>query len=86
MKVRDGFVSNSSSSSFSIKLRDLTGTQVGLIMNHSRFTDGLEPASTGWYVELTTHKITGRTDMDNFNMYDFLDEIGVDMNNITWSY
>jgi len=36
MKVRSGFVSNSSSSSFTIKLKDITAKQLKQIKNHLR--------------------------------------------------
>jgi len=80
MKTRDGFVSNSSSSSFLICKKDLTDTQIAKINNHME-----EAEKLGMYVnihdEWAIHDhgdaLKLSTGMDNFDMVTFLNRIGV---------
>ena len=91
MKVRIGFVSNSSSSSFAIYKKNLTGRQVEQIKNHAEIGEemGIQYAkSDEWAIQESDTIIGASTWMDNFNMYHFLQEIGVDVDNtevVEWS-
>ena len=87
MKKRIGFVSNSSSSSFVIAKTALTEEQIESIKNHS--TLGAEYGipygdEWGWTIEEDEHTIEGYISMDNFDMDEFLEKIGVDSNHIKW--
>lgn len=97
MKIRAGFVSNSSSSSFMIPLSALSAVQVQQIQNHievSRemkmglYTGGPDEEFPGlpadWDIEVKTHALEGYTTMDNFDMGTFLKNIGVDEENVHW--
>jgi hypothetical protein len=89
MKFRNGFVSNSSSSSFAISLRDITGEQLDQILNHA--TVGVEMnldyADTDyWNVSVDNGVVHGDTSMDNFSMDEFLNLIGVPDEVIEWDY
>ena len=87
MKKRNCFVSNSSSSSFIIALSELTKEQIDLIVNHSTegqhygISDGYEWA---WNIDMNKHSIEGWTYMDNFDMQEYLDKIGVNPEIIKW--
>lgn len=86
MKERNGFVSNSSSSSFIIKKEKLTESQINEIKNHfnivienkyySIYKEYLHE-SDEWEIEETETEIKGHTAMDNFDMRSFFDIIGV---------
>jgi len=81
MKLRAGFVSNSSSSSFVIKRHNLSKNQINQIINHQTIGAklGLEYADDyPWSITLTDDEISGSTYIDNFDMFEFLDSIGVD--------
>ena len=78
MKIRNGFVSNSSSSSFVIPLIKITAKQLVDINNHSEHTD------CPWHITVTAHTVEGYTDMDNFDMREFFENIGVDENIVNW--
>ena len=87
MKTRTGFVSNSSSSSFIISLGDLTGKQVKQILAHQikGAKMGLLYAdSDPWRVWTTEDQIQGETWMDNFDMEEFLQRIGVPDSAVQW--
>lgn len=84
MKTRQGFVSNSSSSSFIIQKKDLTVEQYASIKNHIEVakgmsSDAMQYASDGdaWNIHEDKDTLRGDTFMDNFSMYEFMTEIGV---------
>ena len=88
MKIRSGFVTNSSSSSFMIAKKNLTLDQIEKIKSHIKVASELnmeyvDPLDS-WDISETDDKITGFTIMDNFNMYLFLKLIGVDDNDVEW--
>jgi hypothetical protein len=74
MKVRIGFVSNSSSSSFAISLHDISAWQLQMIEKHSEIArvlggyDDDEP----WIIDVEGSEVKGHTFMDNFDMHHFL--------------
>ncbi len=86
MKIRIGFVSNSSSSSFVINLKDITTEQRELIIEHAEYGEEYGMEYTDWYWDIETDKtsIKGRVSMDNFDMQEYLIKIGVSENVVTW--
>jgi hypothetical protein len=88
VKQRTGFVSNSSSSSFIIFKRFLTPEQVDQIKDHQRLGKEwkLDWPEDYWNIYDHPMDISGYTTMDNFDMNQFLDLIGVDPQKITWEY
>jgi hypothetical protein len=69
MKIRSGFVSNSSSSSFVIFKDGLSCKQRDAILNHSEVVN----IGLAWEVDDSNPDfITVRTDMDNFNMQEYI--------------
>ena len=89
MKVRNGFVSNSSSSSFVIAKSKLNNKQIEAIKNHRVIVIGLGNDEFDrwwgeWQIEETDTEIKGSTTQDNFNMREFLNVIGVDYTCVEW--
>ena len=85
MKIRYGFVSNSSSSSFMVSLRKLSIEQLCKLVNHQVWGAklGMEYAdSDAWHIEIRNGVLYGDTFMDNFDMEFFLNKIGVPKENI----
>ena len=80
MKIRNGFVSNSSSSSFVISTSDLTMRQYDQLEKHYHHCD----RGDSWIINYGKENVTGYTHMDNFDMHHFLETIGVDMKKVMW--
>lgn len=87
MKVRLGFVTNSSSSSFIISKKYLDDDQIEAIRNHSELGEklGFDCCNYAWDIEENENYITGYTWLDNFDMYDFLKTIDIDADLVDWS-
>lgn len=94
MKTRQGFVSNSSSSSFVIPKDELSYTQMQRIISHINESKMIEPSDEfgwcnnegdAWDITITDDEIRGWTCMDNFDMHYFLQQIGVPDHIIEWS-
>jgi len=80
MKIRHGFVSNSSSSSFVIKKELLTKLQLYAIRNHMKVAEEMIEGffvrdQDAWTITETDKIIRGYTSMDNFDMYELFDEL-----------
>lgn len=86
MKLRIGFVTNSSSSSFTIAKSDLTDEQIEKIKNYFEAAKkvGMNDFDDLWDIDETNFNINGFTCMDNGDMLKFLRLIGVDRDNIEW--
>jgi len=91
MKVRTGFVSNSSSASFVIKKSVLTEEQIEMIKNHLEYAEKnlhiyrnlrYEYYDDAWSrIKETEDELHGYTSMDNFGMEFFLvNVVGIDIN------
>ena len=83
MKIRNGFVSNSSSSSFMIARSALTEVQIEYIKNHTckgpEYDIPRELCDPGdaWAIYESEYAVFGETSMANFPMDEFLFKIGV---------
>ena len=90
MKIRSGFVSNSSDSSFIINLKNITPLQVTQIFDHINVGRelGIDYATPdgAWEIEVSDDgtKLSASTHMDNFDMEEFLQKIGVSKDVIQW--
>jgi hypothetical protein len=94
MKIRNGFISNSSSSSFIIDTKELTDEQVNMILNHYQYAQEMDMIDSycneydAWSITFDddNHSLTGYTSMDNFSMYNFFLRIGVDCKKVNWEH
>jgi hypothetical protein len=79
MKIRNGFVSNSSSSSFVISKHFISAHQLEQIRNHSKLGEemGIPWTDYPWDITENEHEVEGYTSMNNFDMDEFLKRIGV---------
>jgi hypothetical protein len=91
MKTRHGFVSNSSSSSFAVPRTAVSDKQLHKIKNYRHFGKKLgipfaeSPVSgfDDWEITESKHSVKGSTQMNNFDMRDFLEKIGIDPQEIS---
>lgn len=88
MKYRFGFVTNSSSSSFVISKNVLTPMQIEAIKYHIYLASKINTDQFGrldeWHIRESEHFIGGSTNMDNFDMREFLNYIGIPNGAISW--
>ena len=79
MKLRIGFITNSSSSSFTIAKSNLTADQIDKIKNHIEAAKevGMNDFDDWWDIDETDFGIRGFTCMDNGDMNKFLRLIGI---------
>lgn len=90
MKTRTGFVSNSSSSSFVLARNVVSEKQLGHIQDHLAYAklkgwqQGYTSDYDAWDITVTDTEIRGYTSMDNFDMREFLDYVGVPTTAVTW--
>jgi len=78
MKVRQGFVSNSLSSSFMIRRHDISDKQLEMIKDHIQVAhkyDLYTDNSDRWQVTVDDYIVELSTTMDNFDMENFLIDI-----------
>ena len=92
MKIRSGFVSNSSSSSFLIPINALTESQVLMIQDYINVTENwckyhkdTDLYPEGWSISVNEKCVYGWTIMDNFDMHFCLTNIiGVEQKYVHW--
>ena len=79
MKIRAGFVSNSSSSSFVVGKYFMTEDQIRAFKNGARIiNEEFDGGDYGTYLEESTHYFYGEVDYDVYDAYKaLLGEIGV---------
>lgn len=91
-KIRNGFVSNSSSSSFIIRKNDLTQEQIDIIKNYANFVMGLPNNeidkeyfdSTAWEIRESEDTISGYTYMNNWSIGELFGYIGIEPTAVEW--
>lgn len=82
MKVKSDFVTNSSSSSFVIRLRDLHGAQLHAILENDQSDQA--HGDPYWLKEVRYGYLLGYTSMDNYDYEEFFKKIGVNSENVHW--
>lgn len=99
MKIRNGFVSNSSSSSFIIVREALSNKDEDMVINYedwikffikthnsdNNLEDKFEYYDTDpWNIKVHDDYIFGETSMDNFNISSYFNFINIDKSYIKW--
>jgi hypothetical protein len=82
MKIRQGFVSNSSSSSFIVKKCTLTPAQEVIMRNHRLISEEVGdaynyPEDGFWEISEHDDHYVCHTIMDNFDLREFLIDLGI---------
>ena len=82
MKLKTAFISNSSSCTIIIQLKDISDEHLCKIVNHIDYSDEQGWSDLyydkwdEWRVDIRDNDIVLHTSMDNFSMVDFLERIG----------
>ena len=86
MKVRQDFVTNSSSSSFLICKKNLSEEQIEAIRENREMGErlGLSWVDDSWQIDENDTFISGYTSMDNYSIGELFNIIGVNASAITW--
>jgi len=77
MKIRSGFVSNSSSASFVLDKRYISAKQAHEVINFKGVTEG-------WHITEDENFIRGHTSMDNDELFEIVKNFGNDRIIVTW--
>ena len=80
MKIRNGFVSNSSSSSFTIIKGTLTKDQIKRLLEYPDSKEDID----GWEILEEADTISGSTVMDNDAIDSFINSLHIPEENIIW--
>lgn len=82
MKIRTGFVSNSSSASFVASLTKLSEKDLQTLLAYNEKED-----CDGWNIQVDQHRglVHGYTSMDNGDLSDYLAENEVDESLFVWN-
>lgn len=71
MKIRNGFVSNSSSASFVIKKDKLSRLQIDMLLKYAKSEDNVD----GWSITDNGDELSGWTVMDNGELGEYLEKL-----------
>ena len=78
MKTRLGFVSNSSSASFQIRLTDLTEEQIDKVKRYMELSPAMGLEYDGdWEISTNEFWLVGTTSMDNDDICEYLSRVGI---------
>lgn len=83
MKIRNGFVSNSSSSSFVVNGNDLSFSASQALLNYNSRKD--EILTDYWDITDSGDCIRGHTNMDNGDLDTYCETMKIDMSKFNWS-
>ena len=90
MKIRKNFVTNSSSASFIIERSKISEDQLDALLDHLNYAKnklGWEVdkfLDFEWNIKVDNYYVKGFVIIDNFPMDDFMENIGIDLNNVSW--
>jgi hypothetical protein len=91
MKIRNSFITNSSSSSFVINRSIISPVQEYLLLHHIDVAQHLELNTycidrEAWVITIQDNTIVGSTPMDNFDMQMFFRAINIEVEDAEWSH
>jgi len=84
MKIRSGFISNSSSSSFIVSLRDISANDLVKIMAYSDDSDKELRDTWNIRIDRKTDILSGFTSMDNDDLGNYLKKQNISTEKFTW--